>query len=403
MFTTVQEATNTILKHPHRWEVIELPFDESLGYLLAEDIHADRPFPPFDRVMMDGIALRLEDFEAGQRSFSISGVQAAGSPQLALEEKNGCLEVMTGAVLPKGTDVVIRYEDLDISEKKACVKIDALRFFQNIHPEGSDRRIGEMLMMAGQRIAAVDVALFATVGKATVKVKAPPKVGVLSTGDELVDVHAAPAAHQIRKSNVHNLVAALKKQQIEAVAAHLPDEKEAIVAALRKLLDTKDVLLLSGGVSKGKFDYLPECFTALGIKKHFHFVAQRPGKPFWFGIAPNGTKVFAFPGNPVSTFMCYTRYFLPWLRNSYGLEPFPKVYAALDSSFTFKPKLTYFLQARFYFSEKGQFMASPEAGQGSGDLANLADVDGFLELDSEQTVFEKGAVFPALLFRDIFC
>jgi molybdopterin molybdotransferase len=153
------------------------------------------------------------------------------------------------------------------------------------------------------------------------------------------------------------------------------------------------VILLSGGISMGKFDYIPQALETLRVDKLFHKVAQRPGKPFWFGRHAEGALVFAFPGNPVATFMCLHRYFLLWLDATLGLKPEPPVYAVLGADFNFVPPLQYFLQVRLNSNKQGQLIATPIEGNGSGDFANLADTDAFMELPLEQNECKKGEVY----------
>ncbi|HRW99930.1 MAG TPA: molybdopterin-binding protein, partial [Cyclobacteriaceae bacterium] len=178
---------------------------------------------------------------------------------------------------------------------------------------------------------------------------------------------------------------------------HLQDDQDEITNGLNKIIEQHDVIVLSGGVSKGKFDYVPDALNKLGIEKHFHKVRQRPGKPFWFGSRNNKT-VFALPGNPVSTFMCFYRYIEPWLFNSLGLSA-PEQKAQLNSDFEFKDdNLTYFLQVALKNSD-GRLIATPIPGGGSGDFANLKDVSAFMELPEGKKVFKKGEVYPVYSFR----
>ncbi len=400
---SVEQATQIILENaPSRGEE-ETPLLHSTGRVLRENLTADRDFPPFDRVTMDGIAIRFENFQNGQRSFPVEGLQAAGAPQLTLSQPTHCLEVMTGAMLPKGTDAVIRYEDLALKNGQATLLTDAIQVRQNIHPTGIDRKKGDVIVRAGSVISPAEIGVAATIGKANLRVAGLPKIAVISTGDELVEVHETPLAHQIRRSNAYSLAAALGTWGIEATMLHLPDEAAAMERILKEALENYDAILLSGGVSEGRLDFVPKVLAKLGVERLFHKVSQRPGKPFWFGALPEtsgrATVVFAFPGNPVSTFMCLHRYFQPWLRAGLGLQPIVFQYAALEEDFFFKPDLTYFLQVKTTFRADGQLSAKPVAGGGSGDLANLADADAFLELPLEQQSFQKGDVFPVIRFR----
>lgn len=396
---TVQEATDIIRQHRLDFPVEEVPLTEAIGRVLREDLFADRPFPPYDRVTMDGIAIQYASFANGQRDFPIEKVIAAGDPEGVLENPDNCVEIMTGAVLPKGADIVIRYEDLEIKAGVAKIMTEAIKSSQNVHWKGSDRKQGSKIVEAGQLISPAEVGVAATIGKAKLKVTRLPKTAIISTGDELVDVSETPLPHQIRRSNVYRLQASLKQYKIEVDAYHLIDDQASIEKAIEQMLDTYDILLLSGGVSKGKFDFVPAAMEALGVKKLFHRIKQRPGKPFWFGSAPTGALVFALPGNPVSSFMCTQRYFVPWLRHSLGLDTLNLPIACLEQSVTFKPDLTYLCQVSTRFDTDGRLLAKPAEGHGSGDLANLVEADAFMELPRGKDVFEAGECFPVYFYR----
>lgn len=394
---TVEQATRIILQNALDFNEETIPLHRAAGRILRENLAADRDFPPFDRVSMDGIAIAFEAFAAGQRVFPVEGMQAAGTPHKALTQKNNCLEVMTGAVLPAHTDTVIRYEDIEMNDGKAVILIEEISKRQNIHGQGTDRRMGDVIVPAGRKISPAEIGIAATIGKSSLRVAGLPKIAVISTGDELIEVEEQPLPHQIRKSNVHTLAAVLSGWGIEASLLHLQDDPAEIGEVLGDCLQKFDALILSGGVSMGKFDHVPAVLEQLGVQQLFHKISQRPGKPFWFGKGER-TVVFAFPGNPVSSFLCMFRYFQPWLRAGGGLPPVETRYATLEEDFFFKPDLTYFLQVKLSYRDGGIF-AKPIAGQGSGDLANLVETDAFLELPKERQVFQKGEVFPVWIFR----
>ncbi|CAM1370984.1 Molybdopterin molybdochelatase [Tenacibaculum sediminilitoris] len=394
---TVEEAKHIILENTQDFGIEEIPFLQAVGRVLKEDIVADRDFPPFNRIAMDGIAINYRFFEQGFRDFNIEGIQAAGSPQKTLDNAANCYEVMTGAVLPNNCDTVIRYEDVDINTLVATITIDEIKEGQNIHTQGSDKSKGTVLIKKNTIVSAAEIGVLATVGKATVKVVKQPKVMIVSTGDELVDVNENPLDHQIRRSNVYTLVSLLNDLKIPAETAHITDEKSVLREKIESYLKKYDILLFSGAVSKGKFDFLPEVLSELGVQKLFHRVSQRPGKPFWFGTTDN-CNVFAFPGNPVSTFVNCMVYFYPWYLKSAGLPSEEKT-AILAENITFKPNLTCFLQVKLE-SKFGHLVAYPMKRNGSGDLASLVEADGFIELPkTEETDFKKGSVFPILTYR----
>lgn len=395
----VKEALEIINNHKKDYGVEEIPIAESIGRVLKEDLFTDRELPPYNRVTMDGIAVQHKYFAKGKRTFPVEGIAPAGSPQQSLSKEGACIEVMTGSVMPRNVDTVIRYEDVEIENGQATITVDALVKGQNIHWQGEDRKKGVLVMPIGSIISPAEVGVAATVGKSTIKVARLPKAIIISTGDELVEIEENPLPHQIRKSNVHRLRATLANYKIKADRHHLDDDMAAIQKDLKGIVEKYEVVILSGGVSKGKFDFLPDALAVLGVKKLFHKIRQRPGKPFWFGKAPNGTLVFALPGNPVSSFLCTHRYFVTWLKTSLGLSNNNQPHGILTEDTIFKPDLTYFLQVKVSYNEKGQILVTPVSGNGSGDLANLVDADAFLQLPRGKNLFEKGEVYPLLFYR----
>jgi molybdopterin molybdotransferase len=397
---TVEQAEEIIQSTQRDFGIETVKLADSVGRVLRENVHADRDFPPFDRVTMDGIAIDYQQFIDGKRAFAIHSTAAAGAPEVWLKDKMKAVEVMTGAMLPQGTDTVIRYEDIQIEDGVATIQVDQIKQGQSIHPKGSDQKIGNKLIKIGKRLSAAEIGVAATVGMMKLKVSRLPEVAIISTGDELIDIHEAPLPHQIRQSNSYQLQAALREKGIAASRIHLPDKYETIVNALEQLLAEKDFLIISGGVSKGKFDYLPKALKELQVQEHFHRVSQRPGKPFWFGSTKEGKVVFALPGNPVSAFVGLHRYVLPWVDRCLQLPaPHFHEYARLGEAVTFEPDLTYFLPVRCRFSDKGAPFAFPLIGNTSGDLANLLQADGFLELEKGKNHFREMGHYKLYRFR----
>lgn len=394
---SVAEASDIVFSNLLATGDTSIALTDAVGSVLREPVYADRDLPPFNRVTMDGLAIRFESWKQGQREFTIEGIQAAGHPVTTLSNPANAIEVMTGSMLPVGTDTVIRYEDLVITEAKAVIAVAEIEKGQSIHLKGSDAQRKEILLEPGIVLLAAEISLLASVGKNEVRVASMPKAAIISSGDELVAVTATPEEHQVRRSNTYSLEAAMKQQGWQGIQYHLEDNKVAMIQSLVEILSISDVLIISGGVSKGKFDFMPEALEAAGVKKLFHQVSQRPGKPFWFGKSADGKIVFALPGNPVSTFMCYYRYILPWLWKSLGVATEVR-HAVLAEDYSFKPALTYFLQVSIRH-ENGTAKAYPDSGGGSGDFANLKNVDGFLELPKDRDTFRAGEVFPYFSFR----
>jgi len=395
---SVAEADKLLAEFPGRFGQGSVALNQALGHLLQEDLCADRDFPPFDRVTMDGIGIDHRAFAKGRRTFTIENVAAAGSPQQTLAIPENCLEVMTGAITPHGVSAVIRYEDIEVTDGMAKILIDQVPEMVNIHRQGSDRKKGDVIVTSGQMIGAPEIGIAATVGKKNLQVLTLPPVLVVSNGDELVSVSESPLAHQIRSSNADTITALLQDQLgIHATHLHLPDNEEIIEKELTAHLDLFPIIILLGGSSKGKFDFIPKTLERLGVQRHFYKIAQRPGKPFWFGSRTTKNHVFALPGNPVSCFMCLRRYVVPWFEQSMQMKTSPQ-YATLTSEFSFAPDLTYFLQVKL-INEEGRILANPIVGHGSGDLANLSDADAFLQLPSDRDTFQAGEIFPYFSYR----
>ncbi|MEM9076324.1 MAG: molybdopterin molybdotransferase MoeA [Bacteroidota bacterium] len=391
-----QKAFQSIQEHTQDYgsEIVE--FSHAENRILAESIYADRDFPPFDRSTRDGIAINSNALKAGKKVFKIAGISAAGSPQLELNNENECLEIMTGAILPVNADTVIMYEHLRKEKDSFVLEKEAVSG-QNIHYQASDIELGGKVMGSGIRITAAEIGVIASVGKVKLQVRKNPTIAVISTGDELVDVTETPLPYQIRKSNSHSLKSLLKKEGIEADLFHLMDNPSVLEKKIKQLIQEYDVLLLSGGVSKGKYDFLPEIFDKLGVEKVFHRVLQRPGKPFWFGKhKEEKTLLFAFPGNPVSTFVNYHVHFKPWLNKTLGLDAVG-ISVFLKHPLENKTDLTFFKGVRVVF-ENGTLWAEEVQTTGSGDVAGLTKINGFVRLKPESKVTE-GELLPFIPTR----
>ncbi len=394
-----ETALAHVISHPKDYGEETVSLQESCGRVLAEDLFADRDFPPFDRSTKDGIAISFDDYAAGQRRFPIEGVAAAGSPHLALEKAGQCLEVMTGAMLPKGCDTIIMYEQVDIANGIASIKENHThQQGKNIHPQASDAPKGSLLLAKGKLISSAEIGVLATLGKSEVIVKKTPHIAVISTGNELVPIERTPLAHQIRSSNSSSLQSALNRLHISAEVLHLNDQPEQLRLRIAELLETKDILILSGGVSKGKFDFLPEVFEQLGVEKIFHRVKQRPGKPFWFGQhTASNTLIFSFPGNPNSTFINFHLYFLAWWRKSMGLNE-NRIFVQLAEAMPASASLCRFQQVRISYSDTGMLLANKVVSSGSGDLLRLTQSSGVLCLPPRAHDYEEGEVCAYIPF-----
>jgi molybdopterin molybdotransferase len=368
-----------------------LPLAQCAGAVLRENIYAERDQPPFDRVAMDGVALASQSPAGGLR---IQATQAAGDAPLTLAGAGQCIEIMTGAVLPAGCDCVVPVEEYAVAGGRVTfapgTRIEAWR---NVHRRGSDTRQGALLVAAGAQLRAPEIAIAASAGMARIRVSSQPMLAVISTGNELVEPGEPVLAHQIRRSNVYAIVSALREHGFQRVAdEHLRDDAAEMRERLHFHLETHDVLVLSGGVSAGRFDLVPAVLQELGVREVFHHVAQRPGKPLWFGVAPSGAAVFGLPGNPVSALVCYRRYVLPALLGSLGHSGRVAERIALGAAVKISAALTHFLPVKLEQDDWGRSWAQPAPTNGSGDFTALAGTDGFVELPPGPNTYPKGHV-----------
>ena len=399
---TVAEAFARVLATARPLPSETVPLPRASGRILAESLTADRDFPPFNRVAMDGIAVVHAAWAAGQTEFAIEHTQYAGAPARPLQSPQQAIEVMTGAVLPPGTDVVIRYEDILLADNRATIQIAPPEApGVNIHRQAADRRRGDALLHPGARLGPAELAIAATVGAAEIAVVRAPRVAVVSTGDELVGINETPLPHQIRRSNAYALQVLFTQTGADVSLFHLTDELTALREGLTNILASGfDAVVLSGAVSKGRADHLPSLLRELHVNEIFHEVQQRPGKPMWFGARADGPVVFGLPGNPVSTFLTACRYVRPWLRavqqptaaEAAAEAPMP---AMLTVDIAFKPQLAHFVPVRLTVDAEGRRLATPLRVGGSGDLMGLVGATAFLELPPEPAVFAAGSVWPA--------
>jgi molybdopterin molybdotransferase len=371
-----------------------LPLTQCVGGTLRENVYAERDAPPFDRVSMDGIAIDSDMLRRGQRQFHLQATQAAGSPALKLARGDNAIEVMTGSILPHATDCVIPMEQYDVVDGVVSLHSSvAATPYNNVHRRGTDSRQGTLLLASGTLLRAPEIAVAASAGMARIRVSSQPAIMVVSTGDELIEPGEPIADYQVRRSNAYAVAATLRKRAFVRVGDdHVLDDAEMLRERLALHLTTHEVIVLSGGVSMGKFDLVPKVLMQLGVQEVFHKIAQRPGKPMWFGIGPQGQAVFGLPGNPVSTLVCLIRYVIPAIAEAMGTRRAPPERLALAAPVTLDHALTYFLPVIIEHDDWGRPWAKPRAPNGSGDFLSLAGTDGFVELPPGPNTYPKGFV-----------
>jgi len=390
------DATSAITKSIQAFDVEKVTLASAAGRVLRQAVCAERDQPPFDRVMMDGIAINYTALEAGLRRFRIAATQHAGDPRRSLKDTADCIEVMTGAVLPQDSDCVIPVERLAVANGFANVEDEyETQRYRFIHKQASDYREGTEVLAPGREISPMDVAVIASCGLEQVLVSRLPTVRIISTGNELVEAGQPIDTHQIRMSNGPALVALLKQQGFKDCShIHLADDVKVLTSRIGAILLEADILVLSGGVSMGKADYVPQVLAELGVKKVFHKISQRPGKPMWFGLSITNQAVFALPGNPVSSLVCARQYVLPALNKASGRAPRAPEVAELAETILFEAALTNFVPVRVQSRDDGVQLATPVNTNTSGDFSALSGTDGYIELERDTDEFPAGSIVP---------
>ncbi len=372
---------------------------DALGYVLAQDVKTDRPYPPFDRSTRDGFALRAAEAVPGAKLPCVGEIKAGDSVTAPLKAGT-CVQIMTGAAVPAGADAVVMLEHT--RREGDTVHFDrAASAGQNVVPRGSEARSEQTILSSGQRLGYAELALAAQVGATQLRCANKPRVAILSTGDEVVSIDEAPGPFQIRNSNSVSLAVQVRLAGGQPVPlGNAADRVEDLRAKIERGLK-EDVLVLSGGVSMGKYDLVETVLKDLGAEFYFDAVSIRPGKPAVFGKCGD-TLVFGLPGNPVSTMVTFELFVTPALDLLSGApaRDLPLVEARLGEALHEKPGLAHFLPARVEWSG-----TTPQVKalrwQGSGDIITLAHANCFLVVAADRTRIEVGESVPILLRKDI--
>lgn len=372
----------------------EVSLSDSTGLFLAEDLYATRDQPPFNRSMMDGISISSKNIDKGR--FKKESIAKAGSPQETLKDDLCCIEIMTGAPLPIGCDTVIPYEEvIDIGEsfklRDSGYKINPTQF---VHTKSSDYKNGDKLLGKGVLINSSVVSLLASIGKKSVKVLRLGKIAVISTGDELISPGENVDLHQVYRSNPFairsEILSFFPMSDIELF--HINDNKDEVLSSLRDILHEFSLVIISGGVSKGKYDFIPSSLKELGVKELFHKVKQRPGKPLWFGVGEDGQVVFGLPGNPVSSLVNTRRHIISYLERCIAMEKGGHFQVRAAQDMDLKSDFTFFVPVKLSVSE-GVIFASPSVGNNSGDFSKLMHSKGIMEVPEGSRKVEKGKLY----------
>jgi len=376
-------------------EIVAL--SDAFGRVLAQEIRADRDYPPFDRAARDGFAVRSADCQKAGASLRIIGEIAAGAGFAGRIGAGECVQIMTGAPVPEGADGVVMIEQTHAGTVSNQVVVDrtATRGM-NFVPSGSESRKGDVLLRAAGRIGAAEASVAAQAGCTHLMVYRKARVAILSTGNEIVEIGAQPGAHEIRNSNSFSLAAQAEFAGADAVPlGNAPDRSEEICASILRGLQ-EDALIISGGVSAGKYDLVEPVLRELGAEFFFDSVDIRPGRPAVFAVCRK-KPVFGLPGNPVSTMVTFELLVIPALDILGGAEPrpLPLLKAKLKSAVEQRATLTHFLPARIEWAE-GEAAVSALRWQGSGDMATVARGNCFLVVPQNKLKLSAGEFVDVL-------
>jgi molybdopterin molybdotransferase len=400
---TYEQGRRTVIEQVEKARgpraAVNISIWDALSFVLAEEVKTDRDYPPFHRSIRDGYAVRAAEAVPGATLRCVAEIKAGDTVTQPLASGT-CVQIMTGAAVPFGADAVVMIEFTGRDG-------DSVRFEraaqpgQNIVPRGSEAKSGETILSPGMRLGYAELALAAQVGATQLRCASKPRVAILSTGDEVVPIDQEPGAFQIRNSNSVSLATQVRFAGGEPVllgkaADRIDDLREKISRGLRE-----DLLVLSGGVSMGKYDLVETVLKDLGGEFYFDAVAIRPGKPAVFGKCAD-TFVFGLPGNPVSTMVTFELFVVPAidLLSGASARDLPFVEARLGEALSEKPGLTHFLPARVEWrGTTPEVKALP--WQGSGDIAALARANCFLVVAADREQAKVGETMPILLRKDI--
>lgn len=370
---TFEEAIYTVLKNARPLPPATTPIEEAVGRALAENVRSAVEMPPFHKSAVDGYAARAADVKPGA-ALRCRGLVQAGQGYKGKIKPGECVKVMTGAPVPAGADAVVMVEDS--AEEGSLIKFSAaIRKGANIARRGEDIKKGQLILRRGAVITVSHIAALAAAGRASVRTGALPSVALVNTGGEIVPPGRPLGKNRIYNSNGPMLAAMLRADGISAAPVIVPDVAARLRAALAKALES-DIVLISGGVSMGDYDLVPGLLAELGVKKVFHKVRVRPGKPMFFGV--KGKKlVFGIPGNPVANFMAYLAYIRPAIRRMAGRPDSAPLFLEGACEVKFDPRTPRRAMMLSTVRAAADFALTPVSNNGSADILALAAANGF--------------------------
>jgi len=380
---------------PRPLRTTQIEIEQVFGRILAAAVFSDRDYPPFDRSIRDGFAVRASDARTPGARLECVGELRAGGHFDAPVLEGQCVEIMTGAAVPRGADAVVMIEHVK-RDGPTIILERAAKPGDHIVLRGAEALAGALLVAPKTRMGYAEMALAAQAGATRLEIFAKPQLAILSTGDEVVDARSAPGPLQVRNSNGISLEILARTGGAETIQlGNAPDEKGALRAAIERGLEA-DILVLSGGVSMGKYDLVEQVLADLGAEFHYTGVSIRPGRPAVFGTCRN-KLVFGLPGNPVSTMVTFELFVLPAvdILNGGNARPLPVFRAKLATPVHETGKVTHFLPSRIDW-EGREALVTQLPWQGSGDIVALALANGFLIVGPERPEISPGELVDVL-------
>lgn len=398
---TVEQALEIILSRVEPLGVEDIPLEQAHGRVLAEDVFADMDLPPFDKARMDGFALRSADAAVAPFTLKVIGEIAAGAAYDGTIGAGEAIKIFTGAPVPQGADAVQKVEVTESEGDIVTIK-EAVKSGQFITPRASEISEGETAAHSGRQIAAAEMAVLASFGYARVKVFKKPRVGVISTGSELVEVSSKPSAAQIRNSNSYSIAAYAERAgaEVENLGTVI-DTPEATREALLKAFEGRDLVMTSGGVSMGDYDLVKAALLEIGAEIFFDKVIIRPGKPTVFARRGD-VWFFGLPGNPVSTSVTFNLFARTALRRLQGVEEplLPTVQLQLASEVTDSSSRRSYLPANLIIKD-GRAIVEPLKWAGSSDLVAFMKANALIIVREEVHKIEAGNLVDVLLLKEL--
>lgn len=387
-------AWDIVRRHVKSLSGVRMPLNRAAGFCLAENIRADRDMPPADRSAMDGYAIRSSDIARPPALLKIIGEVAAGSAARPRISRNTCARILTGANVPLGADTVVMIEDT--KEKSGIVTI--LRppeHSANILRRGEDARKGTLLLEKGTVLNAAQCGVCAAVGKARIKVVARPRIAIICVGEELREPGSQVRPYEMRNSNGPALCAAIRASGYETVKYRtLPDDVAILTSAIRHALDRCDVLIITGGMSVGKYDFVRTAIERIGAKIRFHGIAMKPGKPTLFATARRRRSIFGLPGNPLSALTAFHEFVLPAIRRAAGVDAAhcrPSLFIPLASDLRSKGGRIRYVQGKVIWTKSGP-RVNAVASMSSADLVSAGKADGAILVPEDTRLLPAGTV-----------